>query len=38
MGCGNSLTDLEKGMMDDFEKDGHSQREMRRKSTDQDVQ
>ena len=28
MGCGNSLTDHEKGMIDAFEKDGHSQREI----------
>ena len=27
MGRGNSLTDHEKGMIDAFEKDGHSQRE-----------
>ena len=30
MGRGNSLTDLEKGMIDDFEKDGHSQREIKK--------
>ena len=28
MGHGNSLTDHEKGMIDAFEKDGHSQREI----------
>ena len=28
MGRGNSLTDHEKGMIDAFEKDGHSQREI----------
>ena len=31
MGCGNSLTDHEKGMIDAFEKDGHSQREIAKK-------
>ena len=31
MGRGNSLTDYEKGMIDAFEKDGHSQREITKK-------
>ena len=31
MGRGNSLTDHEKGMIDAFEKDGHSQREITKK-------
>ena len=31
MGRGNSLTDHEKGMIDAFEKDGHSQREIAKK-------
>ena len=31
MGRGNSLTDHEKGMIDAFEKDGHSQREIDKK-------
>ena len=31
MGCGNSFTDHEKGMIDRFEKDGHSQREIAKK-------
>ena len=31
MGHGNSLTDHEKGMIDAFEKDGHSQREIPKK-------
>ena len=31
MGSGNSLTDREKGMIDAFEKDGHSQREIAKK-------
>ena len=31
MGRGNSLTDLEKGMVDAFEKDGHSQQEITKK-------
>ena len=31
MGCGNSLTDHEKGMIDALEKDGHSQREINKK-------
>ena len=31
MGSGNSLTDHEKGMIDAFEKDGHSQREIAKK-------
>ena len=31
MGHGNSLTDLEKGMIDAFEKNGHSQREIAKK-------
>ena len=31
MGCGNSLTDHEKGMIDAFEKHGHSQREIAKK-------
>ena len=31
MGCGNSLIDDEKGMIDAFEKDGHSQREIAQK-------
>ena len=39
---GNSLTDHEKGMIDTFEKDGHSQREIapppKKKSADQGVQ
>ena len=43
MGRGNSLTDHEKGMIDAFEKDGHSQREIakkkkKKKSTDQCMQ
>ena len=31
MGRGNSLTDHEKGVIDAFEKDGHSQREIAKK-------
>ena len=31
MGRDNSLTDHEKGMIDAFEKDGHSQREIAKK-------
>ena len=31
MGRGNSLTDQEKGMIDAFEEDGHSQREIAKK-------
>ena len=31
MGCGNSLTYHEKGMIDAFEKDGHPQREIAKK-------
>ena len=31
MGCGNSLTDHEKGMIDALEKDGHSQWEITKK-------
>ena len=31
MGRGNSLTDHEKGMIDTFEKDGHSQGEIAKK-------
>ena len=31
MGCGNSLIDDEKGMIDAFEKHGHSQREIAKK-------
>ena len=31
MGRGNSLTDHKKGMIDAFEKDGHSQREIAKK-------
>ena len=31
MGRGNSLTDHEKGMINAFEKDGHSQREIAKK-------
>ena len=31
MGRGNSLTDHEKGMIDAFEKDGHSQQEIAKK-------
>ena len=31
MGHGNSLTDHKKGMIDAFEKDGHSQREIAKK-------
>ena len=31
MGRGNSLTDQEKGMINAFEKDGHSQREIAKK-------
>ena len=31
MGRGNSLTDHEKGMIDAFEKDGHSQRDLTKK-------
>ena len=31
MGRGNSLTDHEKGMIDAFEKDGHSQQEIPKK-------
>ena len=31
MGCCNSLTDHEKGVIDAFEKDGHSQREITKK-------
>ena len=31
MGRGNSLTDYEKGMIDTFEKDGHSQQETAKK-------
>ena len=31
MGHGNSLTDHEKGMIDAFEKDGHSQQEITKK-------
>ena len=38
MGRGNSLTDHEKGMIDAFEKDEYSQREIVKKSTDQVVQ
>ena len=32
MGRGNSLKDHEKGMIDAFEKDGHSQREIAQKT------
>ena len=32
MGRGNSLTDYVKGMIDAFEKEGHSQREITKKN------
>ena len=38
MGRGNSLTDHKKRMIDALEKDGHSQREIAKKITDQGVQ
>ena len=31
MGCGDSLTDYEKGRIDAFERDGHFQREIAKK-------